>query len=407
MHRITTFSDKQRRVLSWWVDEAERERFDAVICDGAVRSGKTTAVAVSFFLWAMECFNETDFAVCGKTVGACRRNVISPLRKELGGLYRITGSGNTLTLSRGKKINRFFLFGGKDEGSAALIQGMTLGGVLLDEAALMPRSFVEQAMARCSEEGAKIWMSLNPEGPSHWLYQEWIQRAEEKHLLRLHFTMDDNPSLSEAVKARYRGMYAGVFYKRYVLGEWAMAEGLVYPMFSPDKHLVDTLPDSFSRKVISVDYGTMNPFSAGLWGKAGGKWYRLREFYYNGREKGPMTDEQYYEALVKLAGEEKMPVIVDPSAASFIQCIRSHGQFSVRKAKNGVLSGIRHTAGELEAGRLLFHSSCKDTVREFGLYRWEENGAKDQPIKENDHAMDDIRYFVETVVYGGRSFSFQ
>lgn len=407
MHRITTFSDKQRRVLSWWVDEAERERFDAVICDGAVRSGKTTAVAVSFFLWAMECFNETDFAVCGKTVGACRRNVISPLRKELGGLYRITGSGNTLTLSRGKKINRFFLFGGKDEGSAALIQGMTLGGVLLDEAALMPRSFVEQAMARCSEEGAKIWMSLNPEGPSHWLYQEWIQRAEEKHLLRLHFTMDDNPSLSEAVKARYRGMYAGVFYKRYVLGEWAMAEGLVYPMFSPDKHLVDTLPDSFSRKVISVDYGTMNPFSAGLWGKAEGKWYRIREFYYNGREKGPMTDEQYYEALVKLAGEEKMPVIVDPSAASFIQCIRSHGQFSVRKAKNGVLSGIRHTAGELEAGRLLLHSSCKDTVREFGLYRWEENGAKDQPIKENDHAMDDIRYFVETVVYGGRSFSFQ
>ena len=248
---------------------------------------------------------------------------------------------------------------------------------------------------------------FNPRNPQDVDPQKWIQRAEEKHLLRLHFTMDDNPSLSEAVKARYRGMYAGVFYKRYVLGEWAMAEGLVYPMFSPDKHLVDTLPDSFSRKVISVDYGTMNPFSAGLWGKAGGKWYRLREFYYNGREKGPMTDEQYYEALVKLAGEEKMPVIVDPSAASFIQCIRSHGQFSVRKAKNGVLSGIRHTAGELEAGRLLFHSSCKDTVREFGLYRWEENGAKDQPIKENDHAMDDIRYFVETVVYGGRSFSFQ
>lgn len=407
MRKITGFSPKQKRVLSWWADEEERKKYDAVICDGAVRSGKTTAVSVSFVLWAMECFQDVNFAVCGKTVGAVRRNVIGPLRKEIGGLYRVSVSGNLMTLSRGKRKNRFYLFGGKDEGSAALIQGMTLGGVLLDEAALMPRSFVEQAMARCSEEGAKVWMSLNPEGPSHWLYTEWIQKAKEKRALRLHFTMEDNPSLSEEVKARYRGMYSGVFYRRYVLGEWAMADGLVYPMFDPARHVRKTMPEKCGRYVISVDYGTMNPFSAGLWGEKDGKWYRLREFYHNGRENGPMTDEEYYRAIVRLAGKRPVrQIVIDPSAASFIQCIRSHGQFSVRKAKNGVVAGIQHVAQMLNEEKIFFSEQCRDTIREFSLYVWEKNGAKDQPVKENDHAMDDVRYFVETVVFGGNGLSF-
>ena len=403
--RFTSFSPKQKRVLTWWTDE-DRERYDVLICDGAVRSGKTTAVAVSFILWAMECYHDTSFAICGKTVGACRRNVVQPLRSAVAGLYKVRASGNVMELSRGKRKNRFYLFGGKDEGSAALIQGMTLGGVLLDEAALMPRSFVEQAMARCSVEGAKIWMSLNPEGPTHWLYTEWICKAAEKRVLRLHFTMDDNPSLSENVKARYRGMYSGVFYRRFILGEWAAADGLVYPMFS-EQMVVQTLPENLARFVISVDYGTMNPFSAGLWGEADGKWYRMREFYHNGREKGALTDEEYYQKLEELAGDCPVrQVIVDPSAASFIQCIRRHGRFSVRKAKNSVLVGIRHTAGMLSEGKLLFHDSCRDTLREFTLYVWDKASGKDQPVKENDHAMDDIRYFVETVATGG-NFSFR
>ena len=402
--RFASFSPKQKRVLTWWTGP-DCDRYDVVICDGAVRSGKTTAVAVSFILWAMESYQDTSFAICGKTVGACSRNVVQPLRSAVAGLYRVRASGNLLELSRGRRKNRFYLFGGKDEGSAALIQGMTLGGVLLDEAALMPRSFVEQAMARCSVEGAKVWMSLNPEGPTHWLYTEWICKAAQKRVLRLHFTMDDNPSLSEKVRARYRGMYSGVFYRRFVLGEWAAADGLVYPMFS-DKLVVRELPEKLGRFVISVDYGTMNPFSAGLWGEADGKWYRMREFYHNGREKGALTDEEYYHRLEELAGGLAVrQVIVDPSAASFIQCIRSHGRFTVRKAKNTVLTGIRHTAGMLSEGRLLFHESCRDSLREFTLYVWDKDSGKDQPVKENDHAMDDIRYFVETVASGG-NFSF-
>ncbi len=403
--KLLPFRGKQRKVLTWWADERERERYDAVICDGAVRSGKTTALAVSFFLWAMECFSDTSFAICGKTVGACRRNVVLPLRKAVAGLYRVSERGNMMELSRKGKKNRFYLFGGKDEGSAALIQGMTLGGVLLDEAAVMPRSFVEQAMARCSEEGAKVWMSLNPEGPSHWLYTEWILKAQEKRVLRIHFTMDDNPSLSDTVKERYRKMYTGIFYRRFILGEWAAADGLIYPMFS-EKLIVDRLPRTFSRTVLSVDYGTMNPFSAGLWGEAGGKWYRIREFYYNGREKGAMTDEEYYRELRKLAGRYTPLIIVDPSAASFIQCIRRHGKYPVRKAKNAVLPGIRRTAGMLSEGKLFFHRSCTDSIREFSLYVWDKESAKEQPVKENDHAMDEIRYFVETIA-GGETFSFQ
>ena len=309
--RFASFSPKQKRVLTWWTGP-DCDRYDVVICDGAVRSGKTTAVAVSFILWAMESYQDTSFAICGKTVGACSRNVVQPLRSAVAGLYRVRASGNLLELSRGRRKNRFYLFGGKDEGSAALIQGMTLGGVLLDEAALMPRSFVEQAMARCSVEGAKVWMSLNPEGPTHWLYTEWICKAAQKRVLRLHFTMDDNPSLSEKVRVRYRGMYSGVFYRRFVLGEWAAADGLVYPMFS-EKLVVRELPEKLGRFVISVDYGTMNPFSAGLWGEAEGKWYRMREFYHNGREKGALTDEEYYHRLEELAGELAVrQVIVDP-----------------------------------------------------------------------------------------------
>ena len=398
------FSAKQRRILTWWADEKERERYDAVICDGAVRSGKTTAAAVSFFLWAMECFSDTSFAVCGKTIGSCKRNVILPLRRALSGIYRIRDHGNMMELSRSGKRNRFYLFGGKDEGSASLIQGMTLGGVLLDEAAVMPRSFVAQAMARCSAEGAKIWMSLNPEGPRHWLYSEWILKAEEKRVLRVHFTMEDNPALDQKTIGRYKKMYSGAFYQRYVLGEWASADGLVYPMFD-ERLIVKELPEKFSRTVVSIDYGTMNPFSAGLWGEAKGKWYRIREFYHNGRERGGMTDEEYYQKVETLAGKYRPVIVIDPSAASFIPCVKSHGRFSVRKAKNAVLPGIRHTAQLLSEGRLLFHESCRDCIREFSLYVWEQETARERPVKENDHTMDEMRYFVETVV-GKKNFEF-
>lgn len=295
--------------------------------------------------------------------------------------------------------NRFYLFGGKDEGSAALIQGMTLGGVLLDEVALMPRSFVEQALARCSLDGSKLWFNCNPDTPLHWFHEEWIKKSAEKNCLYLHFTMDDNPSLTPAIKRRYESLYSGAFYDRFVLGKWVAAQGLVYPFFSRSVHVAE--PEGIpSRYFISCDYGTVNPSSFGLWGEYGGRWYRLNEYYFDSRREGAQrTDEEHYAALEQLAGELNVEaVIADPSAASFLECIRRHGRFRAVPAKNDVVDGIRRVSDALKERRILFSQSCTDCLREFSLYRWDNTAARDAPRKEYDHAMDDVRYFVSTVL---------
>ena len=395
-----SFSKRQLLAMTWW-NRPGLNSYEGVICDGAIRSGKTLSMVTGFFLWSMTNYRGKSFALCGRTVGALRRNVTDHLQNWLGDAFSIrdSRSENKLTVTDPKgRSNSYYLFGGQDESSYKLIQGITLAGVLLDEAALMPRSFVEQACARCSESGSKLWFNCNPEGPEHWLYKEWIQKAGEKRLLHLHFTMQDNPGLDPAIKKRYEAMYTGVFYRRYILGQWCMAEGLVYD-FRPDKHITTAVPTG-GRYYISVDYGTCNPFSAGLWCVADGKAVRIREFYHSGRDTGKQyTDEAYYKALTELAGDYPVEiVVVDPSAASFIATIRAHGRFSVRKARNDVLSGIRLVATLLQEGLLQFTPACKDTLREFSLYRWEQDGETDRVCKENDHAMDDIRYFCATIL---------
>ena len=216
--------------------------------------------------------------------------------------------------------------------------------------------------------------------------------------MHLHFTMADNPGLVRAIRERYSRMYTGLFYQRFILGKWAVAQGLVYD-FDRSRHVAKKLPAD-GRYYISVDYGTMNPFSAGLWCVSGGKAYRVAEFYHNGREKGQLTDEDYYQKIEHLAGDKAVEkVIIDPSAASFIATVRRHGRFSVRKARNAVLPGIRLVAGLLQAGKLFIGESCGDCIREFSLYRWEDG--VDAPVKENDHAMDEVRYFCATIMNRG------
>ena len=386
--------------ITWWNRPGLKD-YDGILCDGAVRSGKTVSMVVGFFLWSMGNFSGQTFAICGKTVGALRRNILGHLQDWLGDLFQIREyrSENKLVVrDTSGRENTYYLFGGRDESSGSLIQGITLAGVLLDEAALMPRSFVEQACARCSEAGSKLWFNCNPEGPEHWLYKEWIRKAREKNMLHLHFTMDDNPALSPAVRQRYENLYTGVFYRRFIQGKWAVAEGLVYD-FDPQLHVSEP-ESSDGRFYISVDYGTRNPFSAGLWQVTGGKAYRIREFYHNGRESGKMlTDEEYCDALEKLAGSLPVEqVVVDPSAASLIAALRRRGRFSIRKARNEVLPGIRLVATLLQAGVLQICPGCKDTIREFRLYRWEDKSEADRVVKENDHAMDDIRYFCASVL---------
>ena len=393
-------------MLRWWL----HEEWETIICDGAVRSGKTFSMGLSFFLWAQSRFHGKQFGMCGKTISSLRRNLLTelvPYLRQLGMTVTEKRSENLLIVRFAGHENRFLLFGGRDESSAALIQGSTLAGVLLDEAALMPRSFVEQAVARCSVTGSRIWLNCNPEGPQHWLYREWILKAEERRTLYLHFTMEDNPALSPRIRARYRRAYSGVFYRRFVLGEWTAAQGLVYDFFDRERDAAEVPEGGFDAWRISVDYGTANPASFGLWGKRGTQWYRVKEYYYDSRKEGRQkTDAEYAEDLAELAGERNIErIIVDPSAASFIEALRRKG-FRVKKADNDVADGIRVTADLLRQRKIVICRTCGDCLREMELYCWEERGDRDTPRKEHDHAMDEMRYFAMDLAGDGTGGGF-
>lgn len=396
---MSDFSRKQLQIIAF-----PNTEYDALICDGAIRSGKSSVMSTAFVLWAMRDFNGQNFAICGKTVQTAVKNIVAPLLAmsyfpKHGYHLKFNRSENKLTVTHRGRTNTFYIYGGKDESSYMLIQGITLAGVLLDEVALMVRSFVEQALARCSVEGSKFWFNCNPDSPKHWFYEEWIKNPEKHNALHLHFLMQDNPSLSEKMLKRYESMYAGVFYDRYIRGLWVVAEGLVYPMFG-DSCIAEPPDDDPDETFISMDYGIQNPTAMLVWQKHGYTWYAVDEFYHGGRETNEQkTDEEYYTELCKLAdrnGVDSAVLIVDPSAASFIATVRRHNRFIVRKAKNDVLSGIQAVSVCLNAGKIKFSTSCERTIEEFGLYRWDDKATEDKPIKENDHAMDCVRYMVYT-----------
>lgn len=398
---MVPLSPRQRQAFLWWAREEHRGS-EAIICDGAIRSGKTLAMGLGFFYWAMCCFRHEQFALCGRSVGALRRNMLSTV------VPRLRALGFSCEEKRGEKLltvryrgneNRFYLFGGANEASAALIQGMTLAGAAFDEAALMPRSFVEQACARCSVEGSRLWFNCNPEGPEHWFYREWVLRAAERRALYLHFTMEDNPALSAQMRERYRNAYSGLFYRRFVLGEWTAAEGRIYDFYEPEEYVQDIPPEPWEKLRVSVDYGTVNPTSMGLWALREGVWYRVSEYYYDSRAEGRQkTDAEYVEALCALTGGREIErVIVDPSAASFIETLRRAG-FRVVKADNAVADGLRVTADLLKRRKIVICRSCGDCLREMAGYSWSGDGSgHDAPRKENDHAMDELRYFAMSV----------
>lgn len=388
-------SQKQLKILAF-----PYTNYDALICDGAVRSGKTSIMMVAFIDWAMREFSGQRFGICGKTVDSATKNIIVPYISMSYAKERYTirwrRSDKLLEVKRGSVVNWFEVFGGKDESSFMLIQGRTLAGVLLDEVALMPESFVNQALARCSVDGARMWFSCNPDNPNHWFYVNWIKRCSERNALYLHFIMPDNPSLSEKTLARYEAMYTGVFYRRYIMGEWCLADGIVYD-FS-EANITDEVPE-FADYYISIDYGTLNPFSCGLWAVNGNKAVRIKEYYYDGRANyKQLTDEEYCDAVEELTdGYEIKRAVIDPSAASFITALK-HRKFKVQQADNAVLDGIRRTAVYLKNGNIKIHRCCTDAIREFGLYRWDDKKTEDAVVKDNDHAMDDIRYFCNTIM---------
>lgn len=401
-------------LLNWWTDKSPVKDKQGIIADGAIRSGKTLAMSLSFCLWAMTRFNGQNFAMCGKTVGSFRRNVLATLKlmlKSRGYMVEDHRADNMLIIRRGAVENSFYIFGGRDERSQDLIQGITLAGLLLDEVALMPESFVNQATGRCSVEGSKMWFNCNPAGPLHWFKTEWIDKRERKGLLYLHFTMDDNLSLSEEIKARYRSMYAGVFYLRYIKGLWAVAEGLIYTMFAEaclyDK-LAPHIPNT-AQKMIAVDYGTTNPcVFLETWDDGETVWIE-REYRWDSRSEEAQrsghpqkTDKEYADDMAQFMGsrpEDQCIVIVDPSAASFIQELRSRG-WVVKPADNEVLDGIRKVSTMLASGRLKINRRCTGLCAEMQAYVWDDKAqerGEEKPVKQKDHGPDALRYRINAL----------
>lgn len=400
--RFKPFSKKQRQVLNWWTENSPVKDMDGIIADGAIRSGKSLTMSLSFVLWAMNCFQGQNFAMCGKSVGSFRRNVLFWLKLMLNGRgYQMKDkrADNLVIISRGAVENYFYIFGGRDERSQDFIQGVTLAGVFLDEVALMPESFVTQALGRCSVEGAKYWFNCNPSYPSHWFKKQWIDKHKEKHIIYLHFMMDDNLSLSKHKKEQYYRNFSGIFFDRYILGLWTLAEGIIYPMYND---VIQPPPEGvFPEKwCLSIDYGTQNAFAAILWGKYGDAWYGIKEYYYSGRDKGiQKTDDEYGRDMDEFISctDCVMETIVDPSAASFIALLRRKGgRYKVRKADNAVADGIRDTATAMKTGKLFISPSMTNWKNEAGGYSWDSNRADDVPVKINDHLMDSMRYFVKT-----------
>lgn len=405
--KFQPFSKKQLKILTWWMKDSPMQNKDGVIADGAIRSGKTLSMSLSYIIWAMSKFEQQNFGMCGKTIGSFRRNVLFWLKLMLRARgYKVKDhrADNLVEISKKGITNYFYIFGGKDERSQDLIQGITLAGCFFDEVALMPESFVNQATGRCSVDGSKFWFNCNPDGPHHWFKTNWIDKVIEKNLLYLHFTMDDNLSLTEKIKARYRSMYTGVFYQRYIKGLWVVAEGVIYDMFDKAKHTIEAITNLIKDTYyVSCDYGTQNATVFLLWCRnTQGKWICVKEYYYSGRDEDTQkTDTEYADDLEEFLGEIKIKaIVIDPSAASFIAELKKRG-YRIQKAENSVLDGIRYVATLLNQEKIAFTFECKNTILEFSSYIWDVKASEkgeDKPIKQHDHAMDAVRYFCYTII---------
>lgn len=400
------FSDKQNKLLRWWLPQSPHHDKDMVIAEGAIRSGKTVSMIDSFVTWSLSEFEHENFIIAGKSIGALKRNVLEPMFKILnskGIKYKFNRSDTHVIIGS----NTYYCFGANNEASQDTLQGLTAAGAYADEVALMPRSFVEQMIGRCSVEGRRYFMNCNPAGPFHWFKTEFIDKAEQKGAYVLHFDMDDNLSLSEKVKDGLKRMFTGVFYSRYILGLWVMAEGIVYDMFDREKHIVADIDRYYSQYYVGIDYGTMNPTTFGLWGEYQGVWYKIKEYFYDGRKNPQKTDSQFSKDLSAFVGDLYISgVVVDPSAASFITQLEEDG-FYVIKGNNDVIDGIRNVGAALIDGLILYTEKCQETFKEFESYVWDAKAAQrglDIPVKTSDHCLDSDRYFVRTILFGEEAF---
>ena len=398
----SVYTPKQRELLRLWQTN-KLKRIN--LLSGSVRSGKTWISLVLWAFWVATMPKEKNYLMTAKSLTTLKRNVLDLLTELVGEKNFTFSIAQKQALLFGRKI---YLEGANDARAESKIRGMTLQGAYCDELTLYGEDFFTMMLSRLSEPNAKLFATTNPDSPMHWLNKQYIERRHKLSMLLMTFLIDDNTFLDPNYVEELKKEYVGVFYDRFIKGEWVLAEGRVYPGFSEIDNVTEDIPES-GTYYISIDYGTLNPFSAGLWCVSDGKAVRIKEYYHSGRDtKRQLTDEEYHAALEKLIQYtdsegvlqeyEIDRVVIDPSAASFIACMRRHGKFRVKHAVNTVIDGIRNVTSMLNSKRLFIHSSCKDSIKEFKLYSWDDKAQEDKVIKENDHAMDDIRYFVNTIL---------
>ena len=382
-----------------------------VICEGAVRSGKSVAADHAFMDFALR-GPWGNMLLAGKTHDSAARNVIYPL-EDLFGRDLIRYNRGTRELYIGKR--RIYVVGANDERATDKIRGLTLAGAYVDEASTVPEQFWIMLRSRLSIDKARMIATTNPDAPLHWLKRDWLDRADDLDIARFSFRVEDNPYLPPAYVESIRREFVGLWYRRFVLGEWVAAEGAVYDLFDHERHVVETLP-RMQYWWLGVDYGTATVTHAVLGGLGeDGVMYIAREWRWDAHEKHrQLTDADYSRELaawvqggcdgVYRLNDKPAPVplervIVDPSAVSFIAQLRRDGWATVREADNAVLDGIRYTASLLSAGKLLVHSSCKHLLHEIDGYVWDPKAqarGDDAPLKVNDHAVDSCRYLCYT-----------
>lgn len=367
------------------------------VLEGSVRSGKTWVSLVLWAFWVKTMPEAGLYLMAAKSLTTLKRNCLLPMQD-------LVGESN-FTFSASKKEGWLFgrhiiLEGANDIRSEGKIRGVTLQGAYCDELTQLPEDFFTMLLSRLSEPGAKLIATTNPDTPFHWLKTNYIDRAGELDFLDVKFLIDDNTTLPADYVENIKREYTGVFYERFILGRWTVAEGMIYPDYR--SALAEPPEDKATEYIVSIDYGTQNAFAALLWEKHGATWYAAREYYYSGRETGVQkTDEQYAEDLDRwlrdITPEAQIRTIIDPSAASFITLLRQRKhRYKVIAADNAVVDGIRETATAMHTGLIKISPALKSWRKEAESYVWDDDPAEDRPVKENDHAMDAMRYFVKT-----------
>ena len=365
---------------------------------GAVRSGKSFADIVYTVPMRLRAGHGKDGlnVILGVSRETIERNVLQPMRERY--TDRLVGTINGRNIARicGEDV---YCLGAEKISQVAKIQGASIKYCYGDEIAKWNQEVFAMLQSRLDKPYSCFDGSCNPEYPNHWL-KEFIDRTDIDLYLQ-GYTIFDNPFLPKEFVDNLCKEYAGtVYYKRYILGEWALAEGLIYPMW---QDAVAEPAGNAEKYVLSMDYGTMNAFAAALWGKYGDTWYMVDEYYYSGRETGVQkTDEEYAQDIDTFTtgigdAANKLRVIIDPSAASFIALLRKRGKYHVIPADNSVADGIRETAMCMQTGKIKISSKCKNWKNEVQGYVWDEDSREDKPIKINDHLQDAVRYFVKTM----------